>query len=298
MPGLSIIIVNYKSWSVLEKCIESISSQKINSNEIIIVDNNSSDNFIKEFKKKYSEYKWIVNDKNLGFSKACNIGAKAAKYEQYIFLNPDTELGENCLIQLKSNIVNYPSSIISISQLDSNGNITFPYGKFLSIKTFNGTIRLLFRFLKFENRSEDNKKPLLRPDWVSGSFLSIDKKSFNKLGGWDEDYWMYYEDMDLCKRARNIGMEIILINSISCTHYHGKSSRINLKTTVKTKTHLIKSGIIFIDKHYSGLSQKILKFLFISSRVTEYLLMSPFSKLKRLLLYNLIFNFRVKEFKL
>tara|TARA_A100001015_G_scaffold227046_1_gene256470 strand:- start:1995 stop:2324 length:330 start_codon:yes stop_codon:yes gene_type:complete len=109
---------------------------------------------------------------------------------------------------------------------------------------------------------------------------------------------MYYEDMDLCKRARNIGMEIILINSISCTHYHGKSSRINLKTTVKTKTHLIKSGIIFIDKHYSGLSQKILKFLFISSRVTEYLLMSPFSKLKRLLLYNLIFNFRVKEFKL
>jgi len=296
MPGLSIIIVNYKSWSVLEKCIESISSQKINSNEIIIVDNNSSDNFIKEFKKKYSEYKWIVNDKNLGFSKACNIGAKAAKYDQYIFLNPDTELGENCLIQLKSNIVNYPSSIISISQLDSNGNITFPYGKFLSIKTFNGIIRLLFRFLKFENRSEDNKKPLLRPDWVSGSFLSIDKKSFNKLGGWDEDYWMYYEDMDLCKRAKNIGMEIILINSISCTHHHGKSSRIDLTTTVKTKTYLIRSGIIFIDKHYSGLSQKILKFLFISSRITEYVLLSPFSKLKRLLLYNLIFNFGVKEF--
>ncbi|OUW76232.1 MAG: hypothetical protein CBD72_04465 [Flavobacteriaceae bacterium TMED212] len=298
MPEISIIIVNYKSWSVLEKCIESISSQNIRNNEIIIVDNNSNDNTVKDFKIKYNKYKWIINNKNLGFSKACNLGAKAAKYEHYIFLNPDTELGINCLIQLKSKIINYPNSIISISQLDSSGNITFPYGKFLSIKTFNGIIRFMFRFLKFESRLKDHKKPLLRPDWVSGSFLSIDKKNFNKLGGWDEDYWMYYEDMDLCKRARNIGMEIILINSISCTHYHGKSSRINLKTTVKTKTHLIKSGIIFIDKHYSGLSQKILKFLFISSRVTEYLLMSPFSKLKRLLLYNLIFNFRVKEFKL
>ena len=102
--------------------------------------------------------------------------------------------------------------------------------------------------------------------------------------------------MDLCKRAKNIGMEIILINSISCIHHHGKSSRINLKITLKTKTQLLKSGIIFIDKHYGGFYKKILKFLFMSSRIIEYVLLSPFSKLKRLLLYNLIFNFRVKEF--
>ena len=86
----------------------------------------------------------------------------------------------------------------------------------MSIKTFNGIIRFLFRFLKFESRLGNNKKPLLKPEWVSGSFLYIDKKNFNKLGGLDEDYWMYYEDMDLCKRAKNIGMEIILINSINC----------------------------------------------------------------------------------
>ncbi len=296
MPELSIIIVNYKSWSVLEKCIESISSQNISNNEIIIVDNNSDSSLVNEYKIKYNKCKWIINDKNLGFSKACNIGAKAAKYEHFVFLNPDTELGINCLIQLKSNIIKHSNSIISISQLDSYGNKTFPYGKFLSVKTFNGLIRFIFRFINSENRLKDNKKPLLRPDWVSGSFLSIDKKNFNKLGGWDEDYWMYYEDMDLCKRAKNIGMEIILINSISCTHHHGKSSRINLKTTVKTKTHLIKSGVLFIDKHYKGIYQKFLKFIFISSKIIEYVLLSPFSKQKRLILNNLIFNFRIKEF--
>ena len=107
---------------------------------------------------------------------------------------------------------------------------------------------------------------------------------------------MYYEDMDLCKRAKNIGLKVILINSISCTHHHGKSSRINLETTVKTKTHLIKSGILFIDKHYDGIYQKFLKFMFISSKIFELILFYPISKQKRLILNNLIFNFRVKEF--
>ena len=96
--------------------------------------------------------------------------------------------------------------------------------------------------------------------------------------------------------AKNIGLKVILINSISCTHHHGKSSRINLETTVKTKTHLIKSGILFIDKHYEGIYQKFLKIMFVSSIIFELILLCPFSKQKRLILNNLIFNFRVKEF--
>ena len=291
LPGISIIIVNYKSWVSLDDCLISITSQKTNLTEIIIIDNNSNDGQISLFKKKYNKCTWIINKKNIGFSKACNQGAKASKYDYYIFLNPDTILEPNNLTMLRKNINVHPNSIISISQKDSKGSKKFPYGKFLSIKTFNGIMRFLVRLLSLENRKKDNNKPLLRPDWVSGSFLSISRKNFNRLGGWDEDYWMYYEDMDMCKRAKNIGMEIILINSIICTHHHGKSSRVNLKTIVKTKTQLIKSGFIFIEKHYSGAYQKILKFLYLSSRMIEYTLLSPFSKQKRLVLYNLIFDF-------
>ena len=86
MPGLSIIIINYKSWSVLEKCIKSIWSQKTHLIEIIIIDNNSDDSQIVSFKRKYSKCKWIINKKNIGFAKACNQGAKIAKYDHYIFL--------------------------------------------------------------------------------------------------------------------------------------------------------------------------------------------------------------------
>lgn len=292
MTSLSIIIVNYKSWSVLEKCLESILSQGINDIEVIIVDNNSNDGLITKFKKKYINFKWISNKINAGFSKACNQGAEIAKNQYYLFLNPDTELEKNSLVKMKSIIDNFPNSILSISQLDSDGNIGFPYGNFLSIRTFNGIIRFLDRLISLENRNINNEKPFIKPNWVSGSFLLIDRKNFNKLGGWDEDYWMYYEDMDLCKRANIIGIDIVLINSISCTHHHGKSSKVNLKTRVKAKTHSIKSGVIFIEKHYRGAYQKILKFLYLSSRIIELLILSPFSKVKRLIFFNLIFNYR------
>lgn len=292
MTSLSIIIVNYKSWSVLEKCLESILSQGIDDIEVIIVDNNSNDGLITKFKKKYINFKWISNKINAGFSKACNQGAEIAKNQYYLFLNPDTELEKNSLVKMKSIIDNFPNSILSISQLDSDGNIGFPYGNFLSIRTFNGIIRFLDRLVSLENRNINNEKPFIKPNWVSGSFLLIDRENFNKLGGWDEDYWMYYEDMDLCKRANNIGIDIVLINSISCTHHHGKSSKVNLKTRVKAKTHSIKSGVIFIEKHYRGAYQKILKFLYLSSRIIELLILSPFSKVKRLIFFNLIFNYR------
>ena len=292
---ISVIIRTRNESQWIGHCIQSL-IDNFNKPEIVVIDNNSNDSQIVSFKRKYRKCKWIINKKNIGFARACNQGSKIAKYDHYIFLNPDTELDKNCLIKLKSKIDIYPNSILSISQKDSNGNKKFPYGHFLSIKTFNGFSRFIFRLSNCENRPKNNEKPWIEPDWVSGSFLCISRKNFTNLNGWDEDYWMYYEDMDLCKRAKNIGLRVILINSISCTHHHGKSSRINLETTIKTKTHLIKSGILFIDKHYEGIYQKFLKIMFVSSIIFELILLYPFSKQKRLILNNLIFNFRVKEF--
>lgn len=296
MFGLSIIIVNHNSWFVLEKCLQSIENQKKDNTEVIIIDNNSTENLFNIFKKKYNKFIWINRKKNLGFSKACNLGAEIANYNYFLFLNPDTELENNCLSRLTKKVVKFPSSILSISQENSKGKRKFPYGNFLNIKSFNGAIRFLFRLLSFENRKNNHKKPFLSPDWVSGSFFLIDKKNFYKLNGWDEDYWMYFEDMDLCKRAKNMGIRVILINSISCIHHHGKSSRVNLKTTVKTKLQLIKSGCIFINKHYNGAYKKVLKSLFLGSIILELIIFYPFSKEKRMVLGNLIFNFRVKNF--
>ena len=180
LPGISIIIVNYKSWVSLDDCLISITSQKTNLIEIIIIDNNSNDGQISLFKKKYNKCTWIINKKNIGFSKACNQGAKASKYDYYIFLNPDTILEPNSLTMLRENINIYPNSILSISQKDSKGVKKFPYGKFLSIKTFNGIMRFLVRLLSLKTE-KDNNKPLL--DQIARHFYQLTEKILIDLVG-------------------------------------------------------------------------------------------------------------------
>ena len=71
------------------------------------------------------------------------------------------------------------------------------------------------------------------------SFIFISKKLFNNIGKWNENYFMYYEDMDLCKKARNMNYNVIMLNDIYCNHYHGLSSRINKKTKIKTDTEFV-----------------------------------------------------------
>ena len=97
MTTLSIIIVNYKSWEHLGICLDSIQNQKKINPEIIVLDNNSNDSKIENYKSQYNYVKWIENPKNYGFSKACNIGASNATGKWLLFLNPDTKIPNDCL---------------------------------------------------------------------------------------------------------------------------------------------------------------------------------------------------------
>ena len=84
------------------------------------------------------------------------------------------------------------------------------------------------------------------------------KKDFDEIGGWDEDFFMYYEDMDICKRARILNIKTKFYNSIFCYHMHGKSSRFDYDIKVNSKAQVIKSSHIYIKKHYKGLSRNII----------------------------------------
>ena len=118
MIGISIVIVNYKSWYHLSKCLDSILNQKNVKTEIIVVDNNSNDNKINEFKAKYISVKWIVNSENLGFSKACNIGASNIEHDWILFLNPDTIIPNKCFSLLMNKANKIHNTIFSIKQLN------------------------------------------------------------------------------------------------------------------------------------------------------------------------------------
>ena len=278
---ISIIIVNYKSWDPLTKCLDSILNEKKLNLQVIVLDNNSRDNKFDYFKSRYIDVEWFKNDKNLGFAKACNVGLKNVKSNWVLFLNPDTILTTNCLYNLFNKVKKTKNKIISIKQLNEKELDTYAYGLFLNLYSINGVFRYFYRIRHGLSRKLLSKKQSFSPDWVSGSFMLIRLKDFIKIGGWDEDYWMYYEDMDLCKRAKKINIKTKFYNSLYCYHFHGKSSRIDLKTKIKSKAQVIKSSLIFINKHYKGIYRKILTFLVYFSKVTELILLSPFVKDKR-----------------
>lgn len=285
--SLSIIIVNYKSWDKLKLCLDSISKQKDIKISTIVVDNNSNDHQIINFKNKFVSVKWIENSENLGFAKACNIGASYCNSTWYLFLNPDTILKEDSLSTLISYCnTNTEHKLIGIKQLNEKLVQTNSFGIFLNFWSISGLLRPIIRFLKRMSYSRINSQLISHPDWISGSFILTRKQDFELINGWDESYWMYYEDMDLCKRAKENNLQVSLFNNWDCTHFHGISSRKNNIIKVITKSEVIISSHIYIEKHSNNKIAFVTHLLLILIQLVELLLSFPFSSIKRKILLN------------
>jgi GT2 family glycosyltransferase len=250
---LSIIIVCYKGWERLSKCLESLASftGKDFSIEVIVVDNNSGDGKIDEFEKKYLQFRFIRNSINGGYANGCNLGAAEARSNHLLILNPDTIAKESEIGKLlKEAKVNPGYFIISCRQVRENGKESNATG------SFPGLFKSEARSRSRQKKTDEN---ISYPDWVSGSVMMMQKEIFEKLGGLDEDFWMYYEDVDLCRRARDLDGEIVFYNNITIEHNHGGSSRINLKTTSITKCEVQISRHLYIQKHKTGIKRSIIQ---------------------------------------
>jgi len=222
--------------------------------EVIVVDNYSNDWLVPKFKKLYPRFTFVVNSDNLGFANGCNLGASISRGSNLLFLNPDTIVNAEAIFLMLTEIRQRNSySIVSCRQVKANGTLERPYGKFLSIFTLTGWLRA---FNKMFGGSK--LKPFVQndnyiyPDWVSGSVVMISRLSFKNLGGWDEDFWMYFEDVDLCYRARVKGGEVVKLKNAVIQHNHGGASRINPKVTALTKTEVNISRHVYISKHQTS----------------------------------------------
>ena len=260
---ISIIIVNYKSWAHLQNCLSSLEGidQDSFSFEVIVVDNHSNDNNLEAFSKKFPTYKFVSNTGNYGFSSGNNFGAQQARGEFLLFLNPDTILKKGALLtmlQLAKENLDY--GIVSCTKLNIEGNPEKDIRFFPKLATFFGISRAIYQGLNNKTLVQkfNKKKDVIFPDWVSGSVIFISKKWFDFVEGWNEDYWLYFEDVDLCKRITDAGGKIALTKNASIIHCHGGASRINLNTSALTKTEVIISKHVYISNNFNS---KI-KFLF------------------------------------
>lgn len=239
---LSIIIVNFNGRKYLEDCFKSIYKHCSNINfEVIVFDNNSSDESVSYIKNNFSEVKLIESKENLGFAKGNNKAVQESCGENILLLNNDTILLDDIAPILKIIKNNNNIGAVGIKMLDGNKKYSPSTGKFP--KPFQ-----LLKFSLFEEKRKSFKSGLFKEesievDWVTGAFLLTKRVYWDKVGGLDEDYFMYVEDVDFCKKLNKIGKKAIFLPQQRFIHFIGFNS--------KREIRLIKGYKIYSAKHFN-----------------------------------------------
>jgi N-acetylglucosaminyl-diphospho-decaprenol L-rhamnosyltransferase len=263
---ISIILVNWNSGKQILKCIESISKYCVEiSVEVIVIDNASTDNSAKILlDSNFFDLKFqlVINDKNCGFAAACNQGANLSSGDYYLFLNPDTELYEESLrVPLEYICENEDVGILGIQLVDENKNISRTCARFPTLQN------LVIAMLGLSKISLFQKYSYLMTDWdhrsnrnvdqVIGAFFFVRKAVFNLLLGFDERFFVYYEEVDFSFRAKKLGWKTIYLSEARAFHSGGGTSY-QIKAT--RLFYSLRSKILYGFKHFSILDASILFF--------------------------------------
>ena len=189
MTDLSIVIVCYRGWERLKKCLDALNSftDEYFSKEVIVVDNRSDDDTIFKIEKEYPGFRFIYNSVNGGYSNGCNLGAKNAAGEFILILNPDTVAAEREVEKLLITARQNPSlALLSCRQVNEKGKESIASGPFPHLFNLTGFQRALFG--KREKAAGSDKLQYSYPDWVSGSVMLLRREFYQKIEGFDEDF--------------------------------------------------------------------------------------------------------------
>ncbi|MDN4503024.1 glycosyltransferase family 2 protein [Alteromonadaceae bacterium BrNp21-10] len=301
-PLVSAVIVNYRSWDKLGLCLKSLINTKYTAVklEVIVVDNCSDDGRLATYEDSFPTVNFILNKGNYGFANGCNTGANKASGKYLLFVNPDTEIPAGVIDKLSETITTYPPySIVATQKRTQSGKYERVERYFPRWYTLTGLGKAIHRLVNRQQIKNDfaKDKDVVFPEWVSGSMIFIRRTDFEQLGGWNEKFWMYSEDVDLCKRATDAGGQIALLQKLYIIHNHGGSSRINPVTSALTKSEVAISRHVYLAEHQSGLGLIAIQTLLVIKSIIKAALIAivsliafshPKAKVSRLLFRNLI----------
>jgi GT2 family glycosyltransferase len=263
--SLDIIIVNWNSGILLSGCLNSIknaSSDNFKLNRVVVVDNASTDNSLEAIVNFDLPLVLIKNRKNLGFSKACNQGAKNSNANYLLLLNPDTRLYNNSLsepIQFLEKNENVSVGIIGIQLRDENNLISRNCSRFPTpsslIYNSVGLDRLFPKIFAPHFMKEWDHQDSRFVDQVMGSFFFVRRTLFEKLNGYDERFFVYYEDLDFSYRAKKDGFKSYYLTTTKIYHKGGGTSE---KVKAQRLAYILRSKLLFSKKHFSKSSYSII----------------------------------------
>jgi len=252
---ISIIIVNYNTTDHLRKCLKSIETYlKSNGIEIIVVDNNSSDRSIEKLTGEFPAIKLFLRDKNDGFGSGCNYGVRHSSGKYLLFLNPDIVLLNDSVTLLKKYLeANSDCGIVSGLMVEENDSVIYSFNDFPSyLWEFYQLIGYGYdeKIKKLNNKKEIVENKIFETDWFHGAYFMISRIDFEMAGGFNENYFIYYEDVEICFKIKSVlKKKVICIPQVRVYH-HTKSSLSEEKTDNVYIFHLQRSKILFINNYY------------------------------------------------
>jgi GT2 family glycosyltransferase len=253
---LSVVIVNYRGWERLSRCLASLgplTSGAAPAAEVVVVDNASGDGRMASFAAEHPGARFVENDGNWGFADGCNLGARVARGEFLLFFNPDAEDPGGGIAALIAEARLHPeAAILSARQVDERGRAQKVFDVFPSIGTLFGPARAALRLtspVRYPDPRRD-RADYREVDWVSGSVLLVRREVFQALGGFCNGFWMYSEDVDLCRRARNAGHAVAVAGGVTLLHAHGGASRKDPATAALTRSEVVVSRHFYASRHF------------------------------------------------
>lgn len=267
MVKLSVIIVNYNVKYFVEQCLLSVRSAVANmdqhygfhSTEVFVVDNNSVDGSVELIQEKFPEVHLIANKDNPGFSKANNQAIRISKGEFVLLLNPDTIVEEDTFLKCISFMDNHADAGgLGVYMVDGKGNylpeskrgLPSPKVAFYKIFGLSTLFKNSERFGKYHLTYLD-KNQTHEIDVLSGAFMLMRKKTLDKVGLLDEDFFMYGEDIDLSYRIQKGGYKNYYFPETKIVHYKGESTK---KGSANYVFVFYNAMIIFAKKHFAAAS--------------------------------------------
>jgi GT2 family glycosyltransferase len=254
---LSIIIVNYNVKEFLQNLLHSLNKAVSNlRHEVVVIDNASDDGSVEFIHEKFPQIKLISNQTNLGFSKANNIALKISSGKFILLINPDTLVREDTITKMIEFLNNHPDAgLVGCKILNPDGSLqlacrrSFP-GPWTSFCKVTGLSTLFPKsklFAKY-NLTYLDENSTHEVDAISGSFMMMKREVYEKVGGFDEQFFMYGEDLDLCYRIQKNGYKVYYYPGTQIIHYKGESTK---RSSLDETKYFYNAMHLFVKKHFS-----------------------------------------------
>jgi GT2 family glycosyltransferase len=286
---MSIIIVNWNTEALLRACLTSIFASSVSFKfEVIVVDNNSSDNSPDMVKNEFKHVKLIRNPDNYGFARANNIGIHESNGEFICIANSDTEIFPDTLeTMMKYMRINHDIGILGPKLLNKDLSLQKSCKRFPRL--WSCTCKALFLHRLFCNSpffaAEDmdwfDHESISDVEAIAGAFLLLRRHCFERVGFFDERFWFYEEDIDLCCSSLKNGYRNVYFPTARVVHLGGSSS---IKLLSVVSIYLVKSRLLYIQKHFSpikALSYRGIMIIDVAIRSLVLFVIQPLSTSKK-----------------